>query len=77
MGFHQLKWDIDSARVASKAATCISATGDHMWGPGESHMGWSENVVYPTPNGFADHEIRMKNGYFIGGLDPIFRQSHI
>ena len=36
-------------------------------------MGVSENVVYPiVPNGFADHEIPMKNGYFIGKINPTF-----
>ena len=38
-------------------------------------MGVSENVVYPNqPNGFADHKIPMKNGYFIGNI-PYF-QTH-
>ena len=33
-------------------------------------MGVSENVVYPiVPNGFADHEIPMKNCYFIGNIN--------
>ena len=41
-------------------------------------MGVSENVVYPiVPNGFADHEIPFLNGYFIGNIPNIFRQSHI
>ena len=36
-------------------------------------MGVSENVVYPiVPNGFADHSIPMKNGYFIGNFNPTF-----
>ena len=40
------------------------------------YMGLSENVVYPiVPNGFADHYPVLKNGYFIGGLDPIFRHT--
>ena len=31
----------------------------------------SENVVYyPKPNGFADQTIPMKNGYFIGNINP-------
>ena len=29
------------------------------------------------PNGFADQTIPFLNGYFIGGLDPIFRHTHI
>jgi len=29
------------------------------------------------PNGFADQTIPMKNGYFIGKLYPIFRQTHL
>ena len=38
-------------------------------------QGVSENVVYPNqPNGFADHKIPMKNGYFIGNI-PYF-QTH-
>ena len=42
------------------------------------YMGVSENVVYPEkPNDFADHEIPMKNGHFIGNRPNIFRQTHI
>ena len=43
-----------------------------------SHLGLSENVVYPEkPNGFADHEIPTKWLAIIGGLDPIFRHIHL
>ena len=36
-------------------------------------MGLSENVVYPiVPNGFADPYPVMKNGYFIGNINPTF-----
>ena len=43
-----------------------------------SNMGVSENVVYPKkPNGFADHYPYYINGYFIGNLPNIFRQSQI
>ena len=41
-------------------------------------MGVSENRLNPiVPNGFADHEIPMKNGYFIGNIPNIFRHTHI
>ena len=41
-------------------------------------MGVSENVVYPiVPNGFADHIIPMKNGYFIGNINPTFSDKPI
>ena len=41
-------------------------------------MGVSENVVYPiVPNGFADHYPVFKNGYFIGNIPNIFRQTQI
>ena len=41
-------------------------------------MGLSENVVYPEkPNGFADHYPVFKNGYFIGNIPNIFRQTHV
>ena len=34
--------------------------------------------VYPiVPNGFADQTIPMKNGYFIGNIPNIFKQTHI
>ena len=40
-------------------------------------MGLSENVVYPfLPNGFADHEIPMKNGYFIGNIPHFQTNPH-
>ena len=42
------------------------------------HMGVSENVVYPiVPNGFADTLIPMKNGYFIGKINPTFSDKAI
>ena len=31
----------------------------------------------PTPNGFADHYPYYINGYFIGNIYPIFRQTHM
>ena len=41
-------------------------------------MGVSENRENPfLPNGFADQTIPMKNGYFIGKINPIFRQTHM
>ena len=47
-------------------------------------MGWllkmyRENPEQPNgfADGFADHEIPFLNGYFIGGLDPIFRHTQI
>ena len=41
-------------------------------------MGVSENVVYPKKtNGFADHYPVFKNGYFIGNIPNIFRQTHM
>ena len=41
-------------------------------------MGVSENVVYPiVPNGFADHYPVMKNGYFIGNINPTFSDKPI
>ena len=33
-------------------------------------------VSTPKPNGFAD-QISLLNGYFIGNINPIFRQTHI
>ena len=36
-------------------------------------MGVSENVgKTPKPNGFADHYPVLKNGYFIGNINPTF-----
>ena len=44
----------------------------------ESNLGVSENVVYPiVPNGFADHYPVMKNGYFIGNINPTFSDKPI
>ena len=41
-------------------------------------MSVSENVVYPiVPNGFADQTIPMKNGYFIGKINPTFSDKAI
>ena len=35
-------------------------------------------IVYPiVPNGFADHYTVLKNGYFIGNIPNIFRQTHV
>ena len=41
-------------------------------------MGVSENRQNPiVPNGFADHYPVLKNGYFIGNIPNIFRQTHM
>ena len=41
-------------------------------------MGVSENVVYPfLANGFADHYPVIKNGYFIGKINPTFSDKPI
>ena len=42
-------------------------------------MGVSENSVPHLPNGFADHYqiIPMKNGYFIGNINPTFSDKPI
>ena len=48
-----------------------------LWNPA-TYGCVTENVVYPiVPNGFADHYPVMKNGYFIGNIPNIFRQTHI
>ena len=48
------------------------------WCRNSADMAVSENVVYPcVPNGFADQTIPFLNGYFIGKINPIFRQTHI
>ena len=42
------------------------------------YMGLSENRLNPiVPNGFADHEIPMKNGYVIGNINPTFSDKPI
>ena len=41
-------------------------------------MGVSENVgKTPKPNGFADHYPVLKNGYFIGNINPTFSDKPI
>ena len=41
-------------------------------------MGVSENRENPiVPNGFADGYIPMKNGYFIGNINPTFSDKPI
>ena len=41
-------------------------------------MGVSENRLNPiVPNGFADHYPVMKNGYFIGKINPTFSDKPI
>ena len=46
--------------------------------PHKSHMGVSENVVYPiVPNGFADHYPVFKWLAIIGNIPNIFSQTHI
>ena len=48
------------------------------WKIPEHQMGVSENVVCPiVPNGFADHYPVFKNGYFIGNIPNIFRQTQM
>ena len=42
------------------------------------HMGLSENRENPiVPNGFADHYPVLKNGYFIGNINPTFSDKPI
>ena len=44
----------------------------------EKFMGVSENVVYPILNPMVLLIIiPMKNGYFIGNIPNIFRQTHL
>ena len=50
----------------------------HIPAPCFAYFCVSENVVYPfVPNGFHDHKIPIKNGYFIGNINQTFSDKAI